>query len=147
MPADWRRGSLAAVWQSAVWNPLVPAPFASSPADVTNRTARVRNRTHGGVAGVGGDRRPYADQGRISRPAFTDPPPWRLQYKDNQPDLYLLVDGYKRIPEEAMSPRHFLEAFQLFAGAVIGALAGIGDPLEALEGGGIGGEGVAGGAG
>ena len=47
----------------------------------------------------------------------------------------------------AMGPRHFLEAFQLFEGAVIDALAGIDDPLEALEGGGIGGEGVAGSAG
>ena len=47
---------------------------------------------------------------------------------------------------QAMGSR-YLEAFQLFAGAVIGALAGIGDPLESLEGGGIGGEGVAGGAG
>ena len=35
------------------------------------------------------------------------------------------------------------EAVEFFAGAVIGALAGIRDPLQALEGSGIGGEGVA----
>jgi hypothetical protein len=40
-----------------------------------------------------------------------------------------------------------LEALQFVEGAAPGAPAGIDDPLEALEGGGIGGEGVAGGAG
>jgi hypothetical protein len=38
-----------------------------------------------------------------------------------------------------MSPRH-----QFFVGAVVDALAGIDEPLEAFKGGGIGGEGVAG---
>ena len=40
-----------------------------------------------------------------------------------------------------------LEALEFFEGAVPGALQGIDDPLEALEGDGIGGEGVAGSAG
>ena len=44
---------------------------------------------------------------------------------------------------QAMGPRHF----QFLMGAVIGALAGIDHPLEALKRGGGGGEGVAGGAG
>jgi hypothetical protein len=43
-----------------------------------------------------------------------------------------------------MGPRPLLE---LFEGAVVGALTRIDDPLEALERGGGGGEGVAGGAG
>ncbi len=41
-----------------------------------------------------------------------------------------------------MAPRH-----EFFEGAVVGPLAGVDDALEALEDGGIGGEGVAGGAG
>jgi hypothetical protein len=45
-----------------------------------------------------------------------------------------------------MAPRH-LEALQLFEGAVPGALQGIDDPLETLEDGGIGGEGIGGSAG
>jgi len=49
------------------------------------------------------------------------------------------VGGRQRLP-------HF-EAFQFFIGAVPGALAGIDDPLETLEGEGVGGEGVAGCAG
>ncbi len=55
--------------------------------------------------------------------------------------------GLRLRGSQGMAPRHFLEAFQLLAGAVVDALAGIDDPLEALEGGGIGGEGVAGSAG
>jgi hypothetical protein len=39
-----------------------------------------------------------------------------------------------------------LEALEFFEGAVIDSLAGIDEPLEALKGGGIGGEGVAGSA-
>jgi hypothetical protein len=46
-----------------------------------------------------------------------------------------------------MAPCHFLEALEFFEGAVVGALQGIDDPLEALEDYGIGGEGVAGRAG
>jgi len=43
---------------------------------------------------------------------------------------------------QGMAPRH-----EFFEGAVVGPLAGVDDALEALEDGGIGGEGVAGGAG
>ena len=35
-------------------------------ANVTLSNRRVRTRTHGGVAGVGGDRRPYADLTALS---------------------------------------------------------------------------------
>jgi hypothetical protein len=48
-----------------------------------------------------------------------------------------------------MGPRHFLglEVLEFFEGAMPGSLAGVYDPLEALEDAGIGGEGVAGSAG
>jgi hypothetical protein len=45
-----------------------------------------------------------------------------------------------------MAPRHFLETLEFLEGAAPGALAGIDHPLEALEDGGIGGEGIAGSA-
>jgi hypothetical protein len=51
--------------------------------------------------------------------------------------------GFGLPGSQAMDPCHFLEAFQLFVGAVIGAITGIGDALEAFEGGRAGGEGIA----
>ena len=53
------------------------------------------------------------------------------------------VGRRKRLPHFSVFG---FQALQFFERAVVDALAGIGDPLEALKGGGIGGEGVAGGA-
>ena len=51
--------------------------------------------------------------------------------------------GFEFRTSQAMGPRHS----EFFEGAVIGALAGVDHPLEAVENGGGRGEGVAGGAG
>src|ERR1700722_5738923 len=94
-----------------------------------------------GGMGKGGERRGGERGFRIL--------PERTQFRGSGFRLFGLGGGFGGGSglwgSQAMGPRHFLEALEFFEGAVIDALAGIDDPLEALEGGGIGGEGVAGG--